>query len=56
MQARPFRSNRPWRHGACQVYGHGRYPALLWGLDDRISSGRRILDRCPYSQNPNWQR
>ena len=42
--------------GECMTFGPGDYPTLPWGLSYRISSGRRINQHYPYSQNPNWQR
>jgi hypothetical protein len=39
----------------CLTFGPGDYPTLPGGLDNRISSGRRIHQQYPYSQNPNWQ-
>ncbi len=43
-------------HGICQTFGPGDYATLPWGLNNRISSGRRIREQYPYNQNPNWQR
>lgn len=43
-------------NGDCQTFGPGDYPTLPWGLNNRISSGRRIHQHYPYNQNPNWQR
>jgi hypothetical protein len=42
--------------GECRTFGPGDYASLPPGLNDRISSGRRISNDYPYSQNPNWQR
>jgi hypothetical protein len=42
--------------GECQTFGPGDYPNLGGGLNNRISSGRRINSQYPYSQNPMWQR
>ncbi|MEO8302677.1 MAG: beta/gamma crystallin-related protein [Betaproteobacteria bacterium] len=42
--------------GECRTFGPGDYASLPPGLSDRISSGRRISNDYPYSQNPNWQR
>lgn len=42
--------------GECRTFGPGDYASLPSGLDERISSGRRISDEYPYSQKPNWQR
>lgn len=40
-------------NGECQTFGPGDYPALR-GLNNRISSGRRVHGSYPYSQSPNW--
>jgi hypothetical protein len=40
--------------GECRTFGPGEYPQLPQGLDNRISSGRRIANNYPYSNNPNW--
>ena len=42
--------------GECRTFGPGEYPTLPWGLDNRISSGRRIYNEYPYSQAPEWSR
>ena len=42
--------------GECYTFGPGDYATLPGGLNNRISSGRRIRDYYPYSQSPNWQR
>jgi Beta/Gamma crystallin len=42
--------------GECRTFGPGDYRSLPPGLNNMISSGRRISDDYPYSQNPNWQR
>jgi len=42
--------------GECRTFGPGDYASLPAGLNDSISSGRRISDDYPYSQHPNWQR
>lgn len=42
--------------GDCQTFGPGEYPTLPWGLQNRISSGRRIHAGYPYNQNPMWNR
>jgi hypothetical protein len=42
--------------GQCYTFGPGDYATLPGGLNNRISSGRRIRDYYPYSQSPNWQR
>jgi hypothetical protein len=41
-------------HGACLTYGPGEYPTLPPELNHRISSARRIAQRYPYNQHPNW--
>ena len=43
-------------HGDCRTFGPGDYPTLPWGLQNQISSGRRIYGQYPYTQNPNWTR
>jgi hypothetical protein len=43
-------------HGDCLTFGPGDYPTLPWSLNNRISSGRRIQEKYPYNQNPNWPR
>jgi len=40
--------------GTCRTFGPGDYPTLPAGLDNRISSGRRISEDYPYQTNPNW--
>jgi len=40
--------------GECRTFGPGDYPNLPPGLNDRISSGRRISSEYPYRENPNW--
>jgi hypothetical protein len=42
--------------GECLTFGPGDYATLPGGLNNKISSGRRIRDHYPYSQSPNWQR
>jgi hypothetical protein len=42
--------------GECRTFGPGEYPTLPWGLDNRISSGRRIYNHYPYSHAPEWSR
>jgi hypothetical protein len=42
--------------GECRTFGPGEYPELPGGLQNRISSGRRISNDYPYRQNPSWQR
>lgn len=41
--------------GVCRTFGPGDYARLPAGLDDRISSGRRIHERYPYQGPPNWE-
>lgn len=43
-------------NGECLTFGPGDYATLPGGFNNRISSGRRIRENYPYSQNPNWQR
>jgi hypothetical protein len=40
--------------GECRTFGPGDYPTLPWDLNNRISSGRRIVGHYPYAGNPNW--
>ena len=40
--------------GECRTFGPGDYPSLPNGMNDRISSGRRLSGNYPYQQNPNW--
>jgi hypothetical protein len=40
--------------GECRTFGPGDY-ASLQGLNNMISSGRRISNEYPYSDRPNWQ-
>ncbi|MBS0321890.1 MAG: hypothetical protein JSR18_15200 [Proteobacteria bacterium] len=42
--------------GQCRTFGPGDYPNLPDGMENRISSGRRISNAYPYDRNPNWQR
>lgn len=42
--------------GECRTFGPGDYASLPAGLNDRISSGRRISNDYPYSQDPTWLR
>jgi len=42
--------------GECRTFGPGDYPQLPAGLNDRVSSGRRIHDDYPYDREPNWSR
>lgn len=41
--------------GECRTFGPGEYPQLPAALDNRISSGRRISQNYPYTNNPNWE-
>jgi hypothetical protein len=41
--------------GECRTFGPGDY-ASLPGLNNVISSGRRISNAYPYGDQPNWQR
>ena len=41
--------------GECRTFGPGEYPVLPRELDNRISSGRRISNAYPYTDNPNWR-
>ncbi|MEO8675226.1 MAG: beta/gamma crystallin-related protein [Casimicrobiaceae bacterium] len=41
-------------NGACQTFGPGDYPYLPGGLNNRISSGRRVSGGYPYNSTPNW--
>ena len=41
--------------GECRTFGPGEY-ASLPGLNNVISSGRRISNDYPYTDRPNWQR
>jgi Beta/Gamma crystallin len=40
--------------GECRTFGPGEY-ASLPGLNNMISSGRRISNDYPYTDRPNWQ-
>lgn len=40
--------------GECRTFGPGEYP-LLPGLNNAISSGRRISDFYPYGDRPDWR-
>ena len=42
--------------GTCRTFGPGSYASLGWGLDNKLSSGRRISNDYPYDHNPNWDR
>ncbi len=41
--------------GECRTFGPGDY-ASLPGMNNAISSGRRISNDYPYSDQPDWQR
>ena len=41
--------------GECRTFGPGEYAHLSPELDNRISSGRRISNDYPYSDNPIWR-
>jgi len=41
--------------GECRTFGPGEYAVLPPGLDNRISSGRRISNDYPYSHAPIWR-
>lgn len=41
--------------GECRTFGPGDY-ASLPGMNNVISSGRRISDAYPYQERPDWQR
>jgi hypothetical protein len=41
--------------GECRTFGPGDY-ASIPGLNNTISSGRRISNDYPYGERPNWQR
>jgi hypothetical protein len=42
--------------GDCRTLGPGDYATLPYGLNNRISSARRISEDYPYSSPPNWSR
>ena len=42
--------------GTCRTFGPGEYRRLPRGLDNKISSGRRISESYPYQGRPNWER
>ncbi len=42
--------------GDCRTFGPGDYPNLPGDLNRRISSGRMISERYPYSAPPAWDR
>lgn len=41
--------------GECRTFGPGEYPRLPRELDNRISSGRRISNDFPYTEQPSWR-
>jgi hypothetical protein len=41
--------------GECRTFGPGDYAQLPPGMDNRISSGRRISNNYPYATAPNWE-
>ena len=41
--------------GECRTFGPGEYPTLP-GMNNAISSGRRIANAYPYGERPDWQR
>lgn len=41
--------------GECRTFGPGDYVSLP-GMNDAISSGRRIANDYPYGDKPDWQR
>jgi hypothetical protein len=43
-------------NGECRTFGPGDYPSLSGGLNNRISSGRRVSGGYPYNSTPNWSR
>jgi hypothetical protein len=40
--------------GECRTFAPGDYPRLPQGLNNRVSSGRRISEQYPYNHDPNW--
>ena len=40
--------------GTCRTFGPGSYATLGWGLDNKVSSGRRISRDYPYNAPPRW--
>jgi hypothetical protein len=40
--------------GTCRTFGPGSYATLGYGLDNKVSSGRRISRDYPYNGNPKW--
>ena len=43
-------------HGECRTFGPGEHSRLPSELERKISSGRRISEAYPYTQNPRWDR
>ena len=41
--------------GECRTFGPGDYASLA-GMNNAISSGRRIANEYPYNDKPDWQR
>lgn len=41
--------------GTCRTFGPGSYPSLPQGLNNSVSSGRRISNDYPYNAPPNWR-
>ena len=41
--------------GECRTFGPGEYRNLPPELDNRISSGRRIANDYPYTDQPRWR-
>jgi len=39
----------------CRTFGPGEYPSLP-GMNNAISSGRRISNDYPYRDRPDWNR
>jgi hypothetical protein len=48
-----FSSESEFR-GQCRTFGPGDYTSLA-GLNNVISSGRRISNDYPYGEKPDWQ-
>jgi len=40
--------------GTCRTFGPGDHPSLPGGLNNSISSGRRISEDYPYQGSPSW--
>ena len=40
--------------GDCRTFGPGDYPNLPPGMNNRISSGRKVNNDYPYNQQPRW--